>query len=133
MAKILNFRSAKKDVPPAVEEAAVETDSLEDDVNAILSDYSLTPANRRWVLENMLMDIDEQLEGYRKELERAELELDAVVQAAEKEIATAYFRFDTQVRGMTQAVKKLTKTRRKRLEQEGLEAAGNAADSQGNK
>ena len=89
-------------------EAEAELRSTEDDITAILNDYSLSPANRRWKLENMLMDVDEQLELYRKELEAAERKLNALVAGAEAEIARAYGEFETKVRSMTVAVRKLT-------------------------
>ena len=111
MAKILEFRRVKQEVKKT-HEPALEADDLENEIWAIMNDYSLTPANRRWILENMLMDMDDQLEEYKKELERAERKLHTVVKAAEKEIATAYNEFDAHVQGMTRAVRRLTRTRR---------------------
>ena len=111
MGKVLKFKKAKKHVEPFSRVAAIEIDDLEDEVTAILNDFSLTPANRRWILENMLMNIDRQLEAYKKELEKAEQKLETAVKGAEQEIAVAYFRFDSEVRGMEKAVKKLTRTR----------------------
>lgn len=112
MAKILEFRRVKQQ-PKATQVTAAYSDHLEDDINAIMNDYSLTPANRRWLLENMLMDIDEQLENYRRELERAETKLATVVHAAENEIEKAYREFDAYVRGMTDAVERLTGRRQR--------------------
>lgn len=89
-------------------EAELHIRDTEDRVSAILNDHSLTPAHRRWQLENMLMNVDEQLEQYRKELETAERRLNALVAAAEKEIAKAYDEFEDKVRGMTRAVERLT-------------------------
>ena len=54
------------------------------------------------------MNIDEQLETYRKELELAENKLDALVKSAEQEIATAYHEFNAHLGAMTSAVRKLT-------------------------
>ncbi|GFO53505.1 hypothetical protein GMSM_05120 [Geomonas sp. Red276] len=109
MAKILEFTRFRR---PAAETPAPVADRNPDglalDVEAIMSDYSLSPANRRWILESMLFEIDEQLDVYRRELEQAERKLNATVQAAEHEIAVAYAEFETQVRGMTAKVKKLT-------------------------
>lgn len=112
MAKILEFKRRVKQEPVVVERAPVEPDGLEEEILAIVNDYSLTPHNRRWLLENMLMEIDEQLEEYKKELEQAEQKLDKVVKAAEREITTAYGEFETHVNHMTKAVKKLTRRRR---------------------
>jgi methyl coenzyme M reductase subunit C-like uncharacterized protein (methanogenesis marker protein 7) len=108
MAKILEFRRVAQPVNKP-EQRKFVADDTEDDINAIMNDYSLTPANRRWILENMLMDIDDQLEEYKKELIKAEIKLDTVVQAAEKEISTAYKEFNAHVGGMTRAVRRLTR------------------------
>ena len=106
MAKIIPFKKMQQAIKKR-RDAEAHLQVLEDDISAILNDYSLTPANRRWKLENMLMNVDEQLEQYKKELERAERKLEAVVHSAEKEIADAYSEFDSEVRGMTRAVKRL--------------------------
>ena len=107
MAKILSFSKMQQAIKKRRDTEA-HLQGIEDDISSILNDYSLSPANRRWKLENMLMNVDEQLELYKKELEKAERKLDAVVTSAEKEIAKAYGEFEIQVRGMTRAVKKLT-------------------------
>lgn len=107
MAKIISFEKMKQAIKKRRETEAL-LQSTEDDITAILNDYSLTPANRRWKLENMLMDVDEQLDQYRKELEAAERKLNALVAGAEGEIARAYGEFEVKVRGMTIAIKKLT-------------------------
>jgi hypothetical protein len=111
MGKVLEFRRVKKEVKKP-QEILLEEGALEEDVAAILNDYSLTPANRRWLLENLLMEIDEQLEEYKRELARAENMLDTLVQSAESDILSAYSDFTAQVRGMTHAVEKLTTRRR---------------------
>lgn len=116
MAKILPFRRAKQE-SKVKHPAVLDADHLEDDINAIMNDYSLTPANRRWILENMLADIDEQLENYRKELDAAEKKLEKVVKAAEQEIVAAYCEFEGHANRMTKAVRKLTRTRRTSIEQ----------------
>ena len=108
MGKVLEFRRVKQEIKKAKEIKAA-ADDVEDEISDILNDGSLTAANRRWILENMLMNIDDQLEEYKKELEQAELKLDTLVQAAEKEIALAYSEFNDHVGGMTRAVKKLTR------------------------
>ncbi|HJV35804.1 hypothetical protein [Geomonas sp.] len=113
MGKVLEFRRVKQDVK-FKQEPVVEVDELEEDILAIMNDYSLTPSNRRYILENMLMDIDEQLDEYRKELERAELKLNSMVNAAEEDIIAAYGEFEKQVTDMTKAVKRLTRRRRSR-------------------
>lgn len=107
MAKILPFRRVKPEAKKQYE--VLDIPNLAEDISAIMNDYSLTPANRHWILENMLMNIDEQLEEYKKELERAERKLDALVKSAEKDIIKAYSEFDTHVSRMTQAVRKLTR------------------------
>jgi flagellar capping protein FliD len=115
MGKVLEFRRVKQEakiLQEMLQQAAVDPDDFEQDIIAIMNDYSLTPANRRYLLENMLMDIDDQLETYKKELEKAEKKLEKVVSAAEKEIESAYREFDRHVSGMTSQVKKLTKARR---------------------
>lgn len=111
MGKVLEFRRVKQEVKKP-QEILLEMDDLEEGIAAILNDYSLTPANRRWILENMLMDIDEQLEEYKRELERAEKKLDKLVESAETDIVAAYAEFEAHVRGMTHAVEKLTSRRR---------------------
>src|SRR5450759_723231 len=92
MAKILEFKRKlevkEAEVPPALED-------MDDEISAIVNDYSLTPANRRWLLENMLMDINDKLEAYKLELERAERKLEALVLTGEKEIEAAYNEYIT--------------------------------------
>ena len=107
MGKILEFNSARKQVKKHYDasEPNIEAD---DSISAILNDHSLTVANRHWLLENLLMNIDEQLEAYRKELDRAESRLDTLVKSAEKEIASAYREFNAHLGVMTHAVRKLT-------------------------
>jgi F0F1-type ATP synthase membrane subunit b/b' len=111
MGKVLEFRRVKQEVKKP-QEILLEMDDLEEAITEILNDYSLTPANRRWILENMLMDIDEQLEEYKRDLERAEKRLDKLVESAETDIVAAYAEFEAHVRGMTHAVEKLTTRRR---------------------
>ncbi|WP_224983914.1 hypothetical protein [Geomonas agri] len=107
MAKIISLEKTRQAIKKRREAEALLR-GTEDDITAILNDYSLTPANRRWKLENMLMDVDEQLEQYRKDLEAAERKLNALVARAEGEIARAYGEFESKVSGMTMAVRKLT-------------------------
>jgi hypothetical protein len=108
MGKVLPFKRVKPEVK-ALKEPALDGYRFDDDISAIINDYSLTPSNRHWILENMLMNIDEQLEEYKKELERAEKKLEALVKSAETDIATAYNEFESHVLGMTKAVRKLTR------------------------
>jgi len=107
MGKVLQFRRVKQEVKGS-NFRMIALDGLDDDVSSIVNDYSLTPANRHWLLENMLMNVDDQLERYKKELEQAERKLDKVVQAAEEEIAAAYSEFTSRVGGLTKAVRRLT-------------------------
>lgn len=107
MAKVISFQKMKQAFQQRKDAKRIIRDT-EDDISAVLNDYSLTPAHRRWKLENMLMNIDEQLDQYKKELEAAERRLNAVVTAAEDDIARAYGEFEAKVRGMTRSVKKLT-------------------------
>jgi transcriptional regulator with PAS, ATPase and Fis domain len=125
MAKILEFRRVKQE-KKAQQEPVLKRDHLEEDVQAIMNDYSLTPANRRWILENMLMEIDEQLEAYKKELEQAERRLERVVKSAEHEIVAAYSEFEVHVKDMTKAVDRLTRTRRTTMTDASAIPAGNA-------
>lgn len=106
MAKILQFKRVKTEVeePTKIDH---EVDHIEGYLSAVIENYSLTVANRHWILENMLMDICDQLEGYKKELEEAEKRLDTLVKMAEKEIEAAYCEFNAHVGDMTHAVKKL--------------------------
>jgi len=122
MAKIISFQKMKQAIQIRKDTEQLTRDA-EDDISSILNDYSLTPAHRRWKLENMLMNVDEQLEQYRKELEAAERRLNAVVASAENDIARAYGEFGARVRGMTRAVQKLTGASA-RQEQQGAEPAG---------
>jgi len=132
MAKIIPFQKMQQAIKKR-REAEAHLQVIEDDISAILNDYSLTPANRRWKLENMLMNVDEQLEQYRKDLEQAERKLDAMVTSAEKEISKAYAEFETQVRGMTRAVKKLTGASSRTPGQPAATNAANTTDRTGPK
>lgn len=109
MAKILSMQKMRQTIQKR-RDAEEQLRSTEDDITAILNDHSLTPAHRRWKLENMLMNIDEQLEEFKKELEEAEGKLNELVVSAEADITEAYAQFEAKVRGMTRAVRKLTGT-----------------------
>lgn len=108
MGKVLEFRRVKQEVKKTKEIRAA-ADDIEDEISGIVNDSSLTAANRHWILENMLMNMDDQLEEYKKELVKAETKLDTLVEAAEREIASAYREFSAHVGGITRAVKKLTR------------------------
>jgi hypothetical protein len=108
MGKVLEFKRVTKGVEEAKLAHALLED-IDDDIGAIVNDYSLTPANRRWLLENMLMDIDDQLEGYKRELERAEMKLAALVETGAKEIEAAYNEYIACVTDMTHSVRTLTR------------------------
>jgi protein subunit release factor A len=107
MAKILEFKRVKREAEK-LEEIEVETDDVARYIDTVMNNYSLTVSNRHWILENMLMDIDDRLEEYRKELEKAEQKLETLVKSAEAQITEAYTEFTAQVGGMTRAVRKLT-------------------------
>lgn len=87
MGKVIPFRKIKKDTPTRTETMTVELGF--ERIHAILDDDSLTAAERHWILENMLLQIEEQLEQHQKELEKAERKLHDLVQAAEQNIASA--------------------------------------------
>jgi len=106
MAKVISFQKMKQAIQKR-KDTEQELQDTEDDISAILNDCSLSPAQRRWKLENMLMNVDEQLGQYKKELETAERKLNAVVASAENEIVRAYGEFEAKVRGMARAVEKL--------------------------
>jgi len=108
MAKILQFKRATQAVATTSEANALLED-VEDDISAIVNDYSLTSANRRWLLENMLMNIDDKLEEYKRELDRAERKLESLAQSGEKEIEAAYNEYIACVTDMTHSVRNLTK------------------------
>ncbi|HBA87675.1 MAG TPA: hypothetical protein DCZ75_06715 [Geobacter sp.] len=108
MGKVLQFKKVTK-IADKNRNTEALSEQIEDEISAVINNCSLTPSNRRWILENMLMNMDDQLEEYKKELDRAERTLNALVKSAEREIAAAYLDFDSQVRTMTRAVKKLTR------------------------
>jgi dGTP triphosphohydrolase len=110
MGKILQF---KKVAPAEKEMRDIETliAEVDDDISAIVNDFSLTPANRRWLLENMLMDIDDKLEHYKQELHQAERKLAILVKASEKEIEAAYSQYIACVKQLTHSVNNVAKTK----------------------
>lgn len=87
MGKVIPFTKIKKNTSAQKESATVAVGF--DRIHAILNDDSLSAAERNWILENMLMQIDEQLEQHKREVEKAERKLHDLVQAAEQEIASA--------------------------------------------
>jgi len=107
MGKVLQFKRVKQEAP-SQREAGVQMPDFEDDISAVINDHSLTAANRHWILENMLMNIDDRLEEYKRELEKAEIRLNELVNSAQGDIAQAYRDFEAHVSGMTRAVRKLT-------------------------
>jgi hypothetical protein len=78
MGKVIPFRR----VTPRNQSQHVRSD----DLGAIVNDDTLTAAQRHWLLEKMLAGIDEQLDRYQKELEKAERTLNALVTSAEQSI-----------------------------------------------
>ena len=107
MAKILEFKRMHIQVEN-LKEIDIETDDISAYVHSIMNDCSLTVANRHWILENALMNINEKLDEYKIELEKAELRLNTLVTSAELEISAAYTEFNAHIAGMTRAVKSLT-------------------------
>lgn len=107
MGKVLAFiRREKKVHAPA--ELKISVPGLEADIREILGDHALSDASRRWILESMLMLMDRQIEQSQLEMERAESRLQAVVKAAEEEIAAAKRRKKGHLRAIAQVVRKLT-------------------------
>lgn len=110
MGKVLQFKRTTQAVAET-HPFDLKKDDIDGYISAVISDYSLTVANRHWILENLLMDIDDELEGYKKALDAAEVKLDTLVKAAEREIAAAYREFNEHVGVMTRSVHKLTGSR----------------------
>lgn len=113
MGKVLEFRKAARKATE-IEQIEQLIHEVDDDISAIANDHSLTPANRRWLLENLLMDIDDQLEEYKRELELAERKLEAVVRASEREMDAAYREYIDRVTALTHSVKNLTRRNSRR-------------------
>jgi len=108
MGKVLEFKKITQKIKE-LHQIQTLLEDVDDDISAIVNDYSLTPANRRWLLENMLMDIDDKLEEYKRELDLAERKLEALVKASEKEIETAYNEYIARVNSLTHSVKNITR------------------------
>jgi len=111
MGKVLEFRKITQKIKELHQIQALLED-VDDDISAIVNDYSLTPANRRWLLENMLMDIDDKLEQYKQELNQAERKLELLVRASEQEIEAAYNEYIARVTNLTISVKNATKPKK---------------------
>lgn len=109
MAKVISLQKMKHAIAKRKESEA-EIRGTEDEIARIINDCSLTPAHRHWKLENLLMNMDDQLEQYKRELQIAERALNTVVAAAENDILQAYDEFESRVRVLTRAVEKLTGT-----------------------
>lgn len=109
MGKVLEFKKITQKIRE-LHQIQTLLEDVDDDISAIVNDYSLTPANRRWLLENMLMDIDDKLEEYKRELDLAERKLEALVRASEKEIEAAYNEYIARVTHLTRSVKHIAKT-----------------------
>jgi hypothetical protein len=107
MGKVLEFKRRNSAVINSYD-TKIHVDESDDAISAIINNTSLTVANRHWLLENLLMDMDDQLEAFRQELERAESRLNTLVNTAELEIAQAYHEYDARLGVMTRAVRKLT-------------------------
>lgn len=111
MGKVLEFRKITQKIKELHQIQALLED-VDDDISAIVNDYSLTPANRRWLLENMLMDIDDKLEQYKQELNQAERKLELLVRASEQEIEATYNEYIARVTNLTISVKNATKPKK---------------------
>lgn len=109
MAKIISLQKVRQAIQKR-RETEEQLRDTEDVITAIMNDHSLAHNVKRFRLENMLMNVDEQLEQYKKEMETAERTLNAMVAVAERDIARAYGEFEAQMRGMTLAIRKLTGT-----------------------
>ena len=107
MGKILEFKKVTRKIKELHQIQTILED-VDDDISTIVNDHSLTPSNRRWLLENMLMDIDEKLEEYKRELNLAERKLEALVKSSEKEIEAAYKEYIARVTSLTVSVKSLS-------------------------
>jgi hypothetical protein len=108
MGKVIEFKKVTQKIRE-LHQIQNLLEDVNDDISAIANDHSLTPANRRWLLENMLMDIDEKLEQYKRELDLAERKLEALVRSSEKEIEAAYHEYIARVTSLTESVKNLTR------------------------
>jgi len=108
MGKVLEFKKITQKIKE-LHQIQTLLEDVDDDISSIVNNYSLTPANRRWLLENMLMDIDDKLEEYKRELDLAERKLEALVKASEKEIANAYNEYIARVTRLTHSVNNITR------------------------
>jgi hypothetical protein len=106
MGKILEFGKKRRKLAQAGQ-LQVSPEHLEDEISAVANDHSLPPAQRRWLLENLLMDMDEQLEAYKREMELAEREMEATVRASEREIEAAYREYLARLEQLTRSVQNL--------------------------
>lgn len=125
MAKVISLQKVRQAIQKR-RETEEQLRDTEDVITAIMNDHSLAHSVKRFRLENMLMNVDEQLELYRKEMESAERTLNAMVAAAERDISRAYGEFEAQMRGMTLAVRKLTGAGQRDSGSEGSETCGPA-------
>jgi t-SNARE complex subunit (syntaxin) len=110
MGKVLEFKKITQKIRE-LHQIQTLLEDVDDDISAIVNDYSLTPANRRWLLENMLMDIDDKLEQYKHELDQAERKLESLVRASEREIEAAYHEYIARLTNLTVSVKNATKSK----------------------
>jgi hypothetical protein len=113
MGKILQFKLASKETRE-LQGIRVLIEDVDDDISAIVNDFSLTPANRRWLLENMLMDIDDRLEHYKQEFTQAERKLEQMVRSSEREIEAAYHEYIACVKHLTRSAENVARKEAKR-------------------
>ncbi|GFO67508.1 hypothetical protein GMLC_10870 [Geomonas limicola] len=109
MAKILEFKKITAHLKAELQHFRESRPETDDEISRIVNDPSLTPAQRRWLLENLLMDLDEKLEAYKHELELAEKRLERVVKASERQIEAAYAEYLGRIARLTEQVHDLTR------------------------
>jgi len=109
MAKILEFKKIAATLKAELQHLRESHPGADDEIERIVNDPSLTPAQRRWLLENLLMDLDEKLQGYKHELELAEKRLERVVNASQRQIELAYAEYLDRISQLTGQVNDLTR------------------------
>ncbi|WP_183353591.1 hypothetical protein [Geomonas silvestris] len=107
MAKILEF----KRITARLKAELKQHPESDDAIDRIVNDPSLPPAQRRWLLENLLMDLDEKLQEYKHELELAEKRLERVVSASQRQIEAAYAEYLDRITKLTGQVHDLTRNK----------------------
>lgn len=111
MAKILEFKRITARLKAELRHLQETHPESDDAIDRIVNDPSLTPAQRRWMLENLLMDLDEKLQDYKNELELAEKRLERVVSASQRQIEAAYAEYLDRITQLTGQVHDLTRNK----------------------